>query len=390
MRNIIELNINEYYKQIFSLSQYAFQYNLTEKEEILKKDEAKRHIIYGCMENKKLAAKLHIIPLSTFIGGIKFPLGGISSVATWPEFRRKGMVDNLLRYAVKKMQEKGFLVSFLYPFSYSFYRKYGWEVSFAKKIHHIPITAFKKNLKSDGWIQRGSDNVKTLNKIYDSYIKKNNLSGVIYRDTRWWEQRILKKSPFVAIAYDNSMTPVGYIIYGIKNNTFYIHEIISLNNCGRNTLLNFLSNHDSMINNVVLNTGEKDDIHLMFKELLYDIKVNFSFMARIIDVLGFLKRYPFIRKEIDITLKVSDSLLSDNNNYFEIKYRNGFEIKRLLLSSDACNVIHIDIQTLSMMLLGYRRPLEIFDLGLLEGEKNSIKELESIIPKLYTFLPEHF
>src|SRR5690625_7337892 len=123
MTNIKQLTEKDY-DQIFALSQYAFQYELTQEELEEKQTEAKQHKIWGWMEGEELAAKLHIIPLTSYIDGKSINMGGISSVATWPEYRRKGMVKELLRHALQDMKENEQHISFLHPFSFSCYQHY--------------------------------------------------------------------------------------------------------------------------------------------------------------------------------------------------------------------------------------------------------------------------
>src|SRR5699024_9273156 len=105
------------YKDIFALSQFAFQYELTEAELRAKEAEARRHIIWGIMQEDQLAAKMHVIPLSSYIHGKEFKMGGISSVATWPEYRRQGKVKDLLYHGLQQMKQDGQTISFLHPFS---------------------------------------------------------------------------------------------------------------------------------------------------------------------------------------------------------------------------------------------------------------------------------
>src|SRR5690625_1180692 len=124
MTNIKQLTEKDY-DQIFSLSQYAFQYELSYEELEKKKAEAKQHKIWGWMEGEEMGAKLHIIPLASYINGKTFNMGGISSVATWPEYRRKGLVKKLLSHALHDMKKNEQHLSLLHPFSFPFYHKYG-------------------------------------------------------------------------------------------------------------------------------------------------------------------------------------------------------------------------------------------------------------------------
>ncbi|MCI3987612.1 GNAT family N-acetyltransferase, partial [Bacillus vallismortis] len=50
-------------------------------------------------------------------------MGGISGVATWPEYRRKGTVPELIRKALLVMKKEKQTIIFLHPIMISFYSK---------------------------------------------------------------------------------------------------------------------------------------------------------------------------------------------------------------------------------------------------------------------------
>src|SRR5699024_11337253 len=98
-----------------------------------KEEEAASERIFGYYVDNEPAGKLHVILLEVFIQGTRFCMGGISSVATWPEYRRQGVAKKLLKKSLSDMKEKGDVVSLLHPFNVGFYRKYGWELAFNRK-----------------------------------------------------------------------------------------------------------------------------------------------------------------------------------------------------------------------------------------------------------------
>src|SRR5699024_11848472 len=123
----------------FVLSAIAFQVELDEAERKRREEEAARNWIYGYMVDEHLAGKVHIMPLSIKVGGHSFNMGGISAVATWPEYRRRGIAKDLLQHSLRKMKENGQVISLLHPFLVGFYRKYGWELAYVHKKYTIPI-----------------------------------------------------------------------------------------------------------------------------------------------------------------------------------------------------------------------------------------------------------
>jgi len=60
-------------------------------------------------------------------GDLSFKIGGISAVATHPDYRKKGLASSVLRDCVKVMRERGCHLSFLWTDRHDFYRSFGFE-----------------------------------------------------------------------------------------------------------------------------------------------------------------------------------------------------------------------------------------------------------------------
>ncbi|WP_052345792.1 enhanced intracellular survival protein Eis [Paucisalibacillus sp. EB02] len=366
-----------------------FNIELSEEEIEKKREEAKRHRIWGKIVEGRIASKLHLIPLTVYVSGKPMKMGGVCSVATWPEFRRSGMVKELLANALQYMRDNGQVLSFLHPFSVPFYRKYGWEVTFNEKIYTIPIVNLQRAWNIDGYVRRVLPEISLLKEIYCVYAKR--YTGTILRDEKWWEQRVLKDDTQIAIAYNNKHQPEGYILFEVKDKQFTAIEMAYRSEIGMKLLLQFVSNHDSMVEKVEFVVPENDNIPLLLEEPRFDTKVDPYFMARIVDVHGFLEQYPFVRsdKERAVCLRVVDNFLPENSGLFHVKQSvNGVIVD--IVNMGGQEVITCSIQQLTMIFLGYKRPTELFQLGLLQGNVAAINCLENMIPFQQTYLPDYF
>ena len=54
-------------------------------------------------------------------------MGGIGGVATLPQYRRRGGIRGCFQEALPDMYASGYDLSYLYPFSTAYYRKFGYE-----------------------------------------------------------------------------------------------------------------------------------------------------------------------------------------------------------------------------------------------------------------------
>ena len=376
------------YDEIFSLSQFAFQYELKEEEFIKKENEASRHSIWGWMDGDKLAAKLHIIPLTSYVNGKSFEMGGISSVATWPEYRRQGIIKHLLFHALKEMKHNGQTISFLAPFSIPFYRKYGWELAFTHKEYDIPIGHFKRNWEAKGYVRRIKQDIPLLDDMYTIYAKR--LTGMLARDAEWWEQRVLTDAAHIAVAYNEADVAEGYLIYNVKENICTVKEIAYTSLNGRKLLLQFIANHDSMASKVKMTVPENDNLTLLLDDPTFEQKIVPYFMARIVDVFAFLKQYPFQEtgETQSVVIHVEDTFFSENSGAYQLASSEAVvNVEKL---SQEQSGIHCTVQLLASMFLGYKRPFELYNADLIQGEIGDIERLEALIPEQQTFFADFF
>ena len=389
MDKIVSLSRADY-KDIFDLSQFAFQYNLSEEALIEKAREADRHQIVGYRMDGNLAGKLHIIPLEVTIQGKKFAMGGISSVATWPEYRRLGIAKKLLHHALVKMKEQGQVLSYLHPFSVGFYRKYGWELAFSRRHDIIPIDQLKQHWNAAGYVRRTEADIALLDHIYAAYAQKFN--GMLVRDTLWWQQRVLTdKEMNIAVAYNDKEEAEGYVMYKVRNNELTVNELAYKNVNGRNLLYEFIGNHDSMANEVKWVVPTNNNVPFMINNPVYEQMEQPYFMARIVDVKAFLEQYVYMKAEADtkIHLTVEDECIQENSGTYEVDIVDG---KATLVEQvEQTNLtVQCSVQYLTAMCLGYKRPLELYEDGLITGDIESIDQLEKMLPSKQTFLTDFF
>jgi predicted acetyltransferase len=387
--NIKKLSAADY-EEIFALSQFAFQYKLSEEELIKKREEANRHIIWGWMEDGKVAAKLHMIPLSVYINGKSFEMGGISSVSTWPEYRRNGMVKQLLAHALQHMKKSGQIISYLHPFSVPFYRKFGWEIAFNRKQYTIPMDKLKRKWNASGFVRRVNADNKLLHQIYSEFAL--NFNGMMTRDAKWWEQRVLTNNEMVAVCYNRNGEAEGYIIYNVKDNILQVDELVYISLNGWQLLLDFIANHDSMAKEVNMTVSENDNLPLLLDEPRFKQETAPYFMARIVDVPAFLNEYPYEKgSEVSFAIIVHDDFLPENSGSYVIKRTNDvIEVFSQEKTVEEEHTIHCTVQQLTAFMFGYKRPLELSLTGLIQGDDEAIWQLESLIPIKQTFLADFF
>src|SRR2546421_6453380 len=108
---------------------------------------------FGVFEGGRLQASMRILPFEMFFGEERRPCGGIAGVACEPAARGRGYAGALLDRSLELMRERGQYLSSLWPFSFAYYRKFGWEwvgpgMEYKVPLDLLPPEAESKHVES--------------------------------------------------------------------------------------------------------------------------------------------------------------------------------------------------------------------------------------------------
>ncbi|MDO6656438.1 enhanced intracellular survival protein Eis [Anaerobacillus sp. 1_MG-2023] len=367
------------------LSEYAFQYKVPDKDLQEKIRGYSQHEIWGDFEGDELAAKLHLIDLETWIAGKKFAMGGIASVATYPEHRRGGRVARLLQNALSEMKNRGQTISFLHPFQIPFYRKFGFEVLNDWKKLNLKKEDFKLLPSVNGKVRRiVLEHVyETLNPVYEEF--SNRFNGMLVRTESWWRERVYSEG-FQFAGYRNEEGRLtGYVYYQVKDRSIEVEELVCLDGEARRGLWNYICQHDSMIDDGTLLTNVADPLPFLLNNPKVKTIVEAYFMARIVDVENFLKQYPFkLDKNESFFLHITDAHAQWNNRSYHIS-AEGVNVYKGDKENASCmhppkRGLRCNINTLTALLTGYQKAELLYEAGLLQGPEKEVAILQKVIP----------
>ncbi|GGB39432.1 GNAT family N-acetyltransferase [Fictibacillus barbaricus] len=371
--DIRKLSETEYEKSL-QLSQYAFQYKVKEEDLPRRYEMMKKQEIWGEFENEDLLSKLHILSLEINIENQRFPMGGIAGVATWPEHRRKGSVTRLLHRALLSMKEKGQTISLLHPFNIQFYRRFGWELTASVNKYTLEKSDLVRYPDLPGTVSRlkKKDGNDLLNLVYEEWFHTYN--HLLVRTDDWWDNHVFTEGYDRIIYKDKEGTPKGYLCCKVSDRSMDVQEFIYLSEDARRALWNFICQHDSMVDKVKIIAPANDQLPYLISNPRIHQEHYPYFMARIVDVEGFLKQYPFKPNNPAMKISITDEKADWNNGTYSIKEN---EITRETESDE--ETLSMDIQTLTVALLGSQKPSFLFECGKIKGNAENVVRFEQII-----------
>lgn len=380
------------YEQAIKLSMYAFQYKVSEEDIPKRKKMLDSHDILAVKDGEKLIAKLHIIPFSIYINDKQFQMGGIAGVSTYPEYRRHGHVKQLITDALKRMNQQHQYLSFLHPFDVHFYRRFGWEVFADNK----KITIEKRDLirlpSSQGKVKRDilEDERFQIEKVYETFASSH--SGMLVRNEDWWRDHVYSED-HIATYLNEKGEYEGYIVYSVKNKEMEVVEIITNTHEASIGLWNFICQHDSMVEKVIVTTSTHDLFPYYLKQPKQKIEIEPYFMARIVNVEKFLTTYSFLPTSEKLFIHINDEFCTWNIGSYLITDDSitAYKEKEGSVCAHPPKVgLQMGIGTLTTILLGYKTVEEMFRLGEITGSIEDVRKLQRKIPSLRPFFPDFF
>lgn len=378
-----------------TLSSFAFQYEVTPEEREDRKRRMNPDRIWGYFIDGSMAAKMHIHDMRLYVQGQPLRMGGVASVATWPEYRRKGLVAQLLERGLQEMKEGGQTISCLHPFSVSFYRKYGWELYTDYQKYELTAGQLPQTPHSAGRVRRADRDWRLLDRIYGDYARQYN--GTLVRDESWWQHTVFKqKGGQAAVYFDDAGEPRGYMLYRVKNRVMDIGEMTFLDESARRGLWRFIANHDSMCDTVKLQAPSDDGLPYLLPDPRIVQQTVPYFMARIVDFKAFAEQYAFAatgRTEEPLYVRIEDRHAPWNDGLFRLGANGAGQASVEAIAGevpDSASALACGIGTITAMLMGYKRPTFLHRVGLLSGPAESVERWERLVPRRSSYLPDYF
>ncbi|MCZ8522864.1 MULTISPECIES: GNAT family N-acetyltransferase [Paenibacillus] len=381
----------EDWNESLDLHSFAFQYPLTPEERKKKLAKMEFGDLWGAYAGGRLAARMSVLSLQTWVQGKVYEFGGIAGVATWPEYRRSGLAAKLLCHALTVMREREQTISLLHPFQFAFYRKYGWEIFAEYKQYEITTAKLPRFEAQRGRVVRTGKDAKLLHGIYERYAASYN--GTLVRSEAWWNNQVFGNTGTTAVYYNPEGEPTGYVFYEVKERVCTVHELIHLDHEAQLALWRFLSDHDSMIETLTIRVPANDRLPFLLADPRIKQEIVPYFMARIVDARSFIEKYPFVSgAEATWVLKIRDEHARWNDGCFAIAVDESGTARVAPLPSGGGDLPYVacDIQTLTALLMGYQRPSFLQAIGRLQGTVEGLGMLERLVPYRPTYLADFF
>ncbi|MFB6153603.1 MAG: enhanced intracellular survival protein Eis [Halodesulfurarchaeum sp.] len=338
-----------------------------------------------------------------------FEIGGLSAVATPPEFRRQGHVSTMLASVLEEYRDRDVFLSALWPFDYGFYRKFGWEMGTRLAVETGPPDALDfAHDNGHGHFERmNPDDWDALHEVRLEYGSGYDLT--VDRTEEWWRKRIFsgwESDPYVYGWMDDGEVR-GYVVYRLSEDDdgdteLVVWELAYVDHDARTNMLRFLANHDSQVHQL-RRYSPPDDLLIdsIPDPRAFEYTIKPGAMVRVVDVIQALEAISYPRDlSSTLSILVSDPMVDWNTGVFDVVFEDGVatvERREHSSSPDSGGTetkesdVALDIASLSQLFVGYRTVSDLADSGAISvSDSTAAETLESAFPSRNCFLGENF
>lgn len=331
---------------------------------------------------------------TTRLRGATLSMGGVSTVATPPEHRRQGYVEELLRELCREYRDTGTPLAALWPFDTGFYRQFGW----ATCNRYLQWAAAPSDLRGAAsppageWRQLDGDDWAAVDPVHDAAVAGHELA--VDRTADWWTERVFRSwetDPFIYGWWDDEGTTRAYVVYRITGDwgdrTLHVGDHGAADRDAFGHVLRFLADHDSQVGEVRFTTAP--DAGLLDRvgdPSAVDCEVEAGPMLRLVDVPSTLSAlsYPADGR---VVLDVDDPLLPGVAGRYALSVTDGTATCE---ATDADPHGSVGIGALSQLVCGYRSADVIAAGGELDADPGTVRILDGLFPESSPYLKEGF
>jgi predicted acetyltransferase len=376
------------------VTSYAFADSRSDEERRSLPDPLRPEWTTCAFVDGRLATTFGAYPFRVRLNGAAVPMAGVTAVATLPEFRRRGLLRQVMTRSFGEQRERGQSLAILWASLGAIYQRYGYGLASTHASYRIDPRDIRFNdpVGPDGQVQLmdGGEARPQLETIYEAFAAPRNL--MIHRYPVVWDLRLPRPgvaNPRVAVYFDRAGEARGYAVFDLKPDPevgFGRSQLVSISDSAHldldahRGLWEFFAAHDLVRRVEWQQVPEDDPIPLLLAEPNeLHRRTGAAIWMRVTDVEAALGQRPYGDDGV-LTLAVVDPLCDWNAGVFSLETAGGgTEVSRARGEAD----ITLPVAALAVLIAGHRSASQLARGGLVEGDAKALRVADALFAPTY-------
>lgn len=301
------------------------------------------------------------------LNGALLPVARVGGIGTEPEYRRKGLVRQFFAGVWEHLDKENIPLSFLHPFSFSYYRKLGYERVADHRILEFPMKALDFVPRYAEVVRcKAPQHAEELAQVYNRFAEKRNIMFRRTPETAYMSAGNPAAEVYLLCGEDGAAE--GYVVLD-REQYYSVNKMVSVNLNIRELcftspeallkLLGFLRMYEGQMDSIkVHNCAMSPELEAALRHYTHTkITVMPDIMARVHDVEAVLKAVKYPELPGCFTVRVREPAGTGHNpaktdGCWQVAYGKGsVSVERL--DNDAPCDLDCDICAFTRLIFGF-------------------------------------
>ena len=358
-----------------------------------------------------MATSYAAFPFTIRANGRAMSMAGISVVGTRPEYRRRGLLRQIMTRAFAEQRERGQSVAGLWASQAAIYQRYGFAPAGMNREYAIDTVdiALMSEPSQDTYSvsrHRPMAVLDDIREVYKIFIAKR--TGYLHRGKALWLNAVLSEEGgsaadgpvYVALAGPKG-SPQGYAVYTLRAGQvrhasrpqeIKIRDFAWLNMGAARSLWQFFARHD-LVGRVSWANAPLDDPaqSLMMEPRMLHSRDSEGTWWRIVDVAGALSQRGYDHENRLVLGIAGDDLAPWNNGTWRIDTPGYPEEEAKVTATDDVPDIQLSIRALAGLYSGMYSARTLANWGQLVGSEQGIAMADRLFSTTFApHCPDHY
>ena len=356
-------------------------------------------------DDDKMVASFSTLPFTMRACGKALAMGGITAVGTIPEYRRRGLLRQMMTGALANMREANQPVAALWASQAAIYQRYQFAMTTLQRQYRIDTVDIGFHDGNNGSCKVERQSVEScagkLKQLYIQFVADR--MCYLHRSRALWQLQVLNDVPedgpvMVAIASNELGEEVGYLVYTMRGGRvdhpargqeLRIRDLVWLTPDAYRSLWRFIATHD-LVGAVVWEGAPADDpaAELFTEPRLLRSRDTEGCWFRIVDLPAALAGRGYGQSGNLVISIPGDDLTPWNQGNWQVDIDDG---TATVTPSSRHPDIETDIKTLTSLYTGFRSARQLSSWGLLKADPEAIMAADAIFATPHApHCPDHF